>query len=37
MDVNYDENSDIFTPVQMWLIKVQRILINTFRKKRAYC
>lgn len=37
MDANYDETSDVFTPVQMWLIKVQRLLINTFREKRAYC
>lgn len=33
MDVNDDENNDIFTPEQMWLFKVQKLLINAFRKK----
>lgn len=33
MDVNDDENNDIFTPEQMWLFKVQKFLIIAFRKK----
>lgn len=33
MDVNDDENNDIFTPEQMWLFEVQKFLIIAFRKK----
>ena len=33
MDVNDDENNDIFTPEQTWLFKVQKFLIIAFRKK----
>lgn len=30
MDVSDDGNNDILTSVQMWLIKVQRPLVNKY-------